>query len=88
MKIKSFRLTPRAESDLKYWAKTDPKIYAKIKRLIESAMENPATGIGKPERLLFELTGYWSRRITRQDRLVYTVVGNELLIIQARFHYE
>ena len=62
-------------------------IILKIQKLIESAMAHPGKGIGKPEKLSLDLAGFWSRRINHQHRLVYTVKGNVLLIIQARFHY-
>lgn len=73
---------------MKYWAENDHKIYEKIFRLIESAAIDPDSGIGKPEKLSMNMKGFWSRRISRQHRLVYTIKGKELFIIQARFHYE
>jgi toxin YoeB len=55
--------------------------------MIEDAARDPATGIGKPERLSHNLTGYWSRRSTDEDRLVYRLRADELVIVQARYHY-
>lgn len=73
---------------MEYWYKNDQITYLKIRKLIESAMSDPTSGIGKPEKLSGDLKGYWSRRINLRDRLVYTVRGRDLYIIQARFHYE
>jgi toxin YoeB len=63
------------------------KLLGRITRLIEESLRDPATGIGKPEPLGQNLSGYWSRRITDEHRLVYTVDGDDLIIIQARYHY-
>ena len=63
------------------------KLLVRVNRLIEESLRDPATGIGKPEPLGQNLSGYWSRRITDENRLVYTVDGDDLIIIQARYHY-
>jgi toxin YoeB len=63
-------------------------ILKRINRMIEEAARDPATGIGKPERLSHHLSGYWSRRITNEHRLVYQLRDEEeLIIVQARYHY-
>jgi toxin YoeB len=72
--------------DYASWA-TDPKTLRRINRMIEEALRDPGVGIGKPERLAENLSGYWSRRITQEHRLVYRVRDDELLVVQARFHY-
>lgn len=59
----------------------------RINRLIEEASRDPATGIGKPERLSGDLAGFWSRRIDQEHRLVYTVRGDDLVIVQVRYRY-
>ena len=59
----------------------------RINRMIEEATRDPAVGIGKPERLSFNLSGYWSRRITDEHRLVYQLRDEELIVVQARYHY-
>ena len=59
----------------------------RINRMIEEALRDPGQGIGKPERLTENLSGYWSRRITDEHRLVYTVRGENLIVVQARYHY-
>ena len=55
--------------------------------MIEEAARDPAVGIGKPERLSHNLSGYWSRRITDEHRLVHRLRDDELIVVQARYHY-
>jgi toxin YoeB len=62
-------------------------ILKRINRMIEEAARDPGGGIGKPERLSHNLSGYWSRRITDEHRLVYQLRDHELIIVQARYHY-
>jgi toxin YoeB len=62
-------------------------ILKRINRMIEEAIRDPAVGIGKPERLSHHLSGYWSRRITDEHRLVHQLRDEELVIVQARYHY-
>jgi toxin YoeB len=68
------------------WA-GDRKVLLRINRMIEEAKRSPGEGIGKPERLTANLSGYWSRRINDEHRLVYTIKGDELIIIMSRYHY-
>jgi len=68
------------------WA-GDRKILLRINRMIEEAARDPGAGIGKPERLTANLAGWWSRRIDDERRLVYAVKADELIVIQARYHY-
>lgn len=68
------------------WA-GERSILKRINRMIEEAVRDPGTGIGKPERLAHNLSGYWSRRITDEHRLVYQLRDEELIIVQARYHY-
>jgi toxin YoeB len=65
----------------------DRKALKRINRLIEEATRDPGGGTGKPERLSGDLSGYWSRRIDQEHRLVYTVERDLLVIVQARYHY-
>ena len=65
----------------------DRKVLARINRLITEAARDPGVGTGKPERLSGDLSGYWSRRIDHEHRLVYTVDGDLLVVLQARYHY-
>jgi toxin YoeB len=72
--------------DYTSWA-NEPTILKRINRMIAEATRDPATGIGKPERLSHNLSGYWSRRITDEHRLIYQLRDEELIIVQARYHY-
>jgi toxin YoeB len=80
--------TPHGWEDYTYWLAADRTMLKRINRLIEDAMRDPAAGIGKPEPLRHMLAGVWSRRITEEHRLVYLVDGEDLVILQARFHYK
>jgi len=77
----------RGWEDFSYWVEHDRKIARRIVQLIEDIRRQPFKGIGKPEPLKYDLAGYWSRRISAEHRLVYTVKQNELRIAQARYHY-
>jgi len=81
-------VTSGAVADLEAWAESNPKVLARIIRLIAVTMRTPRSGIGKPERLK-QLGGeVWSRRITEKDRLVYDIQGDVVVIIACRFHYD
>ena len=86
-KKKKVVFTPIGWEDYQCWRKTDLKKFDKINELIESAQKSPLVGVGKPEKLSSNLKGYYSRRIDRENRLVYKVVDAELIIFMARFHY-
>ena len=73
--------------DLTYWIDNDRRIAKRILKLIKEIEREPFEGIGKPEPLKHDLAGFWSRRITDEHRLVYTVENGQLLIAQARYHY-
>ena len=73
--------------DFTYWIQHDRKIAERIIRLIKEIQGEPFEGIGKPEPLKHDLTGFWSRRITDEHRLVYAVEEGQVLIAQARYHY-
>ncbi|HRN30022.1 MAG TPA: Txe/YoeB family addiction module toxin [Terrimesophilobacter sp.] len=70
-----------------WWGRNDKKIRDRINALVDSALDNPYGGIGKPEPLRGNLYGLWSRRITKEHRLVYEVREGRLVIYQCRFHY-
>ena len=69
------------------WAKTDSNIQKKIDALLGDIINTPFDGIGKPEPLKQNLKGHWSRRITKEHRLVYQVTKNSIIIISCKFHY-
>jgi toxin YoeB len=72
--------------DYTSWA-NERAVLRRINRMIEEAAREPGTGIGKPERLSQNLSGYWSRRITEEHRLVYRLKNDELIVVQARYHH-
>lgn len=76
-----------AWEDYLYWQEQDKKILRRINDLIKDTLRSSFKGIGKPESLKGDLSGYWSRRITEEHRLVYAVKEKRLHIIQCRFHY-
>lgn len=78
---------PGAWEQYLHWQATDKAMFRKINRLIEECVRHPFDGIGKPEPLKGDLAGFWSRRIDREDRLVYEVTPTAILIAQCRFHY-
>jgi toxin YoeB len=78
--------TPDGWEDYTSWT-NERTVLKRINRMIEEAARDPAAGMGKPERLLHNLSGYWSRRITDEHRLVYQLRDDELIIVQARYHY-
>lgn len=79
--------TPNSWEDYLHWQKTDRAILKRVNTLIEATMRDPFAGIGKPEQLKHVLAGAWSRRITEEHRLVYKVDGDDLIVLQARYHY-
>lgn len=76
-----------AWEDYLYWQKTDKKTLRRINQLIKAIQRAPFEGIGKLEPLKHSLSGYWSRRINDEHRIVYKVADGSLLIAQLRYHY-
>ncbi|PHS65726.1 MAG: Txe/YoeB family addiction module toxin [Flavobacterium sp.] len=84
----SIEFSDTAMEDYQYWKKTNnKKVIKKIKILLKNITETPFEGIGKPEALKYDFTGYWSRSITREHRIVYKVDTNIIYVIQLRGHY-
>ncbi len=77
-----------AWEDYLYWQQNDKKILQRINQLIKEIQREPFSGIGKPELLKFNWSGYWSRRINDEHRLVYKVQDNTISIAQCRYHYK
>ncbi len=78
--------------DYLHWVEADPAIHRGLNELIEDVRRHPFTGLGKPEALNGDLSGWWSRRITGEHRLVYRVQGRRgkdqrVEVIQCRYHY-
>ncbi|MBY0462929.1 MAG: Txe/YoeB family addiction module toxin [Alphaproteobacteria bacterium] len=80
--------TPEAFEDYLYWQTQDKKTLKRIHELLKSIQRDSYGGIGKPERLRWDLNGCWSRRIDQEHRLVYRIEGNSIHILACRFHYE
>ena len=79
----------KAEKDLNYWKRSgNTSVLKKIRKLFESVQKSPFSGIGKPEPLKYELTGKWSRRITRADRMVYAIQDQKIKVYSLKGHYE
>lgn len=76
-----------AWSDYQYWAATDRRVLQRVNSLIRECQRSPFQGVGKPEPLRHALAGYWSRRINDEHRMVYRVTGEQLWIVQLRYHY-
>jgi toxin YoeB len=76
-----------AWEDYLFWQRTDRKILERINTLIKEILRSPLEGIGKPEPLKHGLSGYWSRRINDEHRIVYKIETDSLLIAQLRYHY-
>lgn len=81
------KFDPSAWEDYIYWQTTDKKILKRINDLIKSTQRTPFEGLGKPEPLRGDFSGFWSRRINREHRLIYTLTDQELTIAMCRYHY-
>ncbi len=82
------QFTKEAWEHYLYWQKTDKNKLKKINQLIKECLRHPYEGTGKPEALKKNLSGFWSRRISGADRLVYRVENETLYILSCRFHYD
>jgi len=80
--------TPHGWEDYLHWQAHDRVTLRRVNRLIEDALRDPFAGIGKPEQLRHVLQGCWSRRIDEEHRFVYLVDGEDIVVLQARYHYE
>ncbi|MDM8523171.1 Txe/YoeB family addiction module toxin [Desulfococcaceae bacterium HSG8] len=77
-----------AWDDYVYWQANEKRVVKRINALIRDILRNPFDGISKPEPLKFGWSGFWSRRINDEHRLVYTMKNEELIIAQCRYHYD
>ena len=80
--------TAAAWNDYVYWQGQDKKTLKRINKLIADAQKTPFAGLGKPEALRENLSGFWSRRIDESNRLVYVVNDTHLTVIACRYHYQ
>jgi toxin YoeB len=79
--------TAEAWDDYVYWQGQDKKTLKRINQLVKDTQRTPREGVGKPEPLKANLTGFWSRRIDETNRLVYEVAGAQINIVSCRYHY-
>lgn len=84
----SISFTSEGWEDYSHWRENDADIFQRLNALLGECLRNPFKGTGKPEPLKGDLSGFWSRRITREHRLVYLYEGGTLTILQCRFHYD
>ena len=77
----------KAWEDYLFWQKTDKKVLKRINLLLKDIKRQPFEGLGDPEPLKHNWSGYWSRRIDRERRLVYTVSDESIIVVQCRYHY-
>jgi toxin YoeB len=80
--------TPNGWDDYVHWQSADRTKLKRINRLLDEIVRDPIAGIGKPEQLRHALAGAWSRRINEEHRLVYLVDGSDIVVLQARYHYD
>jgi toxin YoeB len=85
--MRNILFTTDAWEDYLYWQGQDKKTLRRINELLKSAQRSPFEGIGKPEALRENLSGFWSRRIDETNRLVYAVSDEEISVISCRYHY-
>ena len=83
----NFSFSANAWEDYQHWQATDPKLLTRLNLLIRECARTPFSGTGKPEPLRGNLSGWWSRRMTHEHRLVYRLSGDTLFIAQCRYHY-
>lgn len=81
------QFSDHARQDYLSWQRTDKKVLKRVNDLIKAIGRDPFTGIGKPEPLRHALSGYWSRRINDEHRVVYKVEGDVVMIAAVRYHY-
>jgi toxin YoeB len=84
---REIRFTAKAWDDYLYWQGQDKKTLRRINVLIEAASRTPFDGIGKPEALLGDMSGFWSRRIDERHRLIYVADDDALTVLACRYHY-
>lgn len=88
MSMRKVLFTPDAWTDYIYWQGQERKTLKRINQLIREAQRTPFEGIGKPEPLKANLSGFWSRRIDDTNRLVYEADDDQLSIVSCRYHYQ
>ena len=85
--MRELLLMPSALGDLGWWVQHDLKILKKIYQLLENTCKTPFDGLGQPEPLKANYSGYWSRRITKEHRMVYKVEDRKIIVHSLHGHY-
>jgi toxin YoeB len=83
----TIEFTEEAWKDFEWFLDNDKQLVKRIRTLLKDMLRNPVEGIGKPEKLRFDLSGYWSRRINDEHRLVYKIEKDTIIVISCRYHY-
>ena len=83
-----FVFTELSWEDYLFWQKNDKQKLKRINELLKDISRNPYEGIGKPEPLKHKYSGFWSRRIDSEHRLIYKIINDEIRIAKCRFHYD
>jgi len=83
----NIRFSEQAWDEYLYWQQNDRAMVRRVNQLIREIRREPFSGVGQPEALRFQWSGYWSRRLDQEHRLVYRIVEGELEIAQGRYHY-
>lgn len=86
--MRKISFTPSAWETYIFWQSQDKKTLKRINLLIKDCLRSPFEGLGKPEPLIGDLSGFWSRRIDEKNRLVYEVTDSAITILSCRYHYE
>jgi len=80
--------TQAAWKDFEWFLDNDKQMALRIRKLLKDITRNPEGGAGTPEKLRFQLSGYWSRRINQEHRLVYKIEGDRIIVLSCRYHYD
>ncbi|MBN1662323.1 MAG: Txe/YoeB family addiction module toxin [Deltaproteobacteria bacterium] len=83
----TIQFTEEAWKDFEWLLDNDKQLVKRIRTLLKDTLRNPFEGIGKPEKLRFDLSGCWSRRINDEHRLVYKIEKGSIIVISCRYHY-
>ena len=84
----NIQFTQEAWKDFEWFLDKDKRMVKRIRELLKDILRHPEEGLGKPERLRFQLSGCWSRRISKEHRLVYKIEKLSIIVISCRYHYE
>lgn len=83
----NIQFTEAAWRDFEWFLDHDKQVAQRIRNLLKEIIRNPEGGVGKPEKLRFQLSGYWSRRINQEHRLIYRFEKDHVIVLSCRYHY-